>query len=101
MKLQTSTPISILLGLFITTISIQSHASMLGLCNNAPTYTQYICCPANGGWIVSPDCNPGASPYCENDKGLISGSNPPITILDDCKKRGGTQMTYYINGLKK
>jgi hypothetical protein len=32
---------------------------------------------------------------------LISGSNPPVTILQDCKNRGGTQMTYYINGMKK
>ncbi len=92
---------SLILGAALISVSVTSQASMLGLCNDAPKYTQYICCPSSGGWIVSPDCNPGASPYCTNDTGLISGSNPPVTILQDCKNRGGTQMTYYINGMKK
>lgn len=87
-------------AVLLTTITTQSQASMLGLCNDAK-YTQYICCPANGGWIVSDTCNPGASPYCTNDTGLISGSNPTVTILQDCKNKGGTQMSYYLNGLKR
>lgn len=82
--------------LFVASISLiaitsQANASMAGLCSNG---TQYICCPANGGWIVSSDCNSGASPYCANDTGLIAGSNPPVTILQDCKNRGGSSVMY-------
>ena len=75
----------------------QSHASMLGLCNDMK-YTQDICCPASGGWIVSSACDSGASPYCQNDTGLIANSDPQVTILQDCQNRGGTSMSYYIDG---
>ena len=86
--------VSLLFGL-----SVQAHASMLGLCNDA-RYTQYICCPANGGWIVSSECASGASTYCENGTGQIAGSNPPVTILQDCQNRGGTSVSYYVGDAK-
>lgn len=85
-------------GSLLLAVSMQAQASMLGLCNDAK-YTQYICCPANGGWIVSSECDSGASPYCENDTGLIAGTN--TTILQDCQNRGGTSMSYYIGAEKK
>lgn len=83
------------IGILLLTVSMQVQASMLGLCNDAK-YTQYICCPANGGWIVSNACDSGASANCVNDSGQIAGSDPAVTILQDCQNRGGSAMSYYL-----
>lgn len=82
-----------LLGASLITFSLPAAASLAGFCNDA-NFTQYICCPSQGGWIVSKECDQNPSPYCVNDKGLIAGSTPPVAILQDCKNRGGSDMLY-------
>ncbi len=85
--------LTLLSGLLAMGLSTSSYASMLGLCNDdANGDTQYICCPSSGGWIVSANCDAGASPSCTDNTGLIAGTN--TSILQDCKNRGGNSLVY-------
>ena len=77
-------------------VASTAQASMMAMCNNTPTHTQYICCPSAGGWIVSNACNAGASPHCVNDTGLIAGTD--TSILQDCQNRGGNAVQYIYDG---
>lgn len=78
------------------TLYTASFSSMIAICEKGPYPVSpdrpYICCPAKGGWIVSDNCDSGASQACINDNGKIAGTQ--TSILQDCKKHAGDHVAY-------
>lgn len=86
--------ISFLVVSLLMAFTEAANAARAGFCNDKH-HTPYICCPGKGGWIVnSAECGSGTEYYCKKNTGIVANSNPQVTILADCKNKGGSFVMY-------
>lgn len=94
------------LAMIICGFSAQVQAYNAAYCDDS-TRTTYICVYSLAWegplWAAQPPDGSNINSGCAKDTGPIYGTSPgvTVTVLDDCKKRGGTTLTYNFLANKK